>query len=38
MIGRILKAVYDKQLAGEITSVEQGLELARSISSELADR
>jgi tRNA nucleotidyltransferase (CCA-adding enzyme) len=38
MIGRILKAVYDKQLAGEITSVEQGLELARSISSEPGDR
>jgi tRNA nucleotidyltransferase (CCA-adding enzyme) len=35
IIGRILKAVYDKQLAGEITSVEQGLQLARSICSKL---
>jgi tRNA nucleotidyltransferase (CCA-adding enzyme) len=32
-MGRILKAVYDKQLAGEITSVEQALEVA----SEMAE-
>jgi tRNA nucleotidyltransferase (CCA-adding enzyme) len=30
-IGQILRAVYDKQLAGEITSVEQALDLARRI-------
>jgi tRNA nucleotidyltransferase (CCA-adding enzyme) len=34
MIGRILKAVYDKQLAGEVTTVEQALALARRISGE----
>jgi tRNA nucleotidyltransferase (CCA-adding enzyme) len=30
-MGRILKTVYDKQLAGEITSVEQALELAAEL-------
>ncbi|HKF57485.1 MAG TPA: HD domain-containing protein [Blastocatellia bacterium] len=34
-MGRILKTVYDKQLAGEITSVEQALELAAEIARDL---
>jgi tRNA nucleotidyltransferase (CCA-adding enzyme) len=37
-MGRILKAVYDKQLDGEITTVEEGLRFARSICSELDER
>jgi len=38
LMGRILRAVYDKQLAGEITSVEEGLEMARRICSDPGDR
>src|SRR5262249_27740802 len=34
-MGRILTAVYDKQLAAEITSVEQALELAVEIARNL---
>src|SRR5215471_1405673 len=34
-MGRILRTVYDKQLAGEITSVEQALELAAEIARDL---
>jgi tRNA nucleotidyltransferase (CCA-adding enzyme) len=30
-VGEILKAIYERQLDGEITSVEQGIEIARSL-------
>jgi tRNA nucleotidyltransferase (CCA-adding enzyme) len=34
-IGRILRAVYDKQLGGEITSLDEALELAAQIARDL---
>jgi tRNA nucleotidyltransferase (CCA-adding enzyme) len=34
-MGRILKTVYDKQLAGEVTSVEQALQLAAELARAL---
>jgi hypothetical protein len=36
-MGRILRHVYERQLDGTVTSVEQGIEAARGILSAPAD-